>query len=94
MKASEIFGAVDPHLTVINRSHRRRSSKPMTNKDWEKARGDICPGCGNDSLRFHNGICMECNNKKDLTDAREMERIAKYKHLFEITRDRRRAAKK
>jgi hypothetical protein len=60
-KASEIFGEVDPHLTVIDGGTRRRHrSMPLTQTDWDRARGVLCPRCNNETLRLINGVCPQC----------------------------------
>lgn len=102
-RASEIFGAVDPHLRVIDGGHRRHH-KPLIGGDWERANcvadplwGDslpACPVCGNGTIRFLNGLCPECDNKRQMDNAHIMERKARERELFRLTADRRRAAKK
>lgn len=74
-RASEIFGAVDPHLRVIDGGTRHRhQSKPLTKRDWERARGINCKICGQESFRLKNGICMRCLEKKESQDMDELGR--------------------
>ena len=80
MRASEIFGAVDPHLKVIDGGVRRHSTKPTNNDDWEKSRGDICPRCHKEALRFRPsyGFCVECGEKLDEKDFRDRIKQKKF----------------
>lgn len=65
-KASEIFGAVDPNLKVIDggthRWHRRAKLSPQAMLDWQKLDGAKCPRCGQDALYFRpqDGVCISC----------------------------------
>jgi len=85
-RASEIFGAVDPHLKVIDGGSRRRNSKRPSAKaeaDWNKLGGSKCPRCGIDALRFRpeDGVCVFCGqalNEKELRDERKRARFLKY----------------
>jgi len=64
-RASEIFGEVDPHLTVIDGTRRRHRSLPLTHSDWERAKGIICQVCGRETLQSFNGLCPQCANAKE-----------------------------
>ena len=85
-KASEIFGAVDPHLKVIDGGSHRRHIKRLSAKgqaDWDKLSGAKCPSCGQDALRFRpeDGVCNFCAaslNEKELRDERKRARFLKY----------------
>lgn len=73
-RASEIFGAVDPHLTVIDGGTRRRHrSKPLTRNDWERARGVTCQVCGRETLQSINGLCPQCANAKEAERLEQQE---------------------
>jgi hypothetical protein len=90
-KSSEIFGAVDPHLTVIDAGHRRRGSgkrtvklsevatsppgpyhsPPLTEEQWNNARGVNCPLCGNETHRLYpygysgkRQACKDCIDRR------------------------------
>lgn len=96
-KPSEIFGAVDPKLNVIDRSHRRRHYKPVSDDDWEKAKGDICPRCHQEALRFRPsyGVCINCGlelDEKDLRDRQKRAKLEKYikEHNARIDKTKRR----
>ena len=47
----------------------------LAKENWERARGDPCPRCGGETLRFLDGVCPACRRGKDLKDARAMEYI-------------------
>ncbi len=40
---------------------RQTKQRLMDPNDWEKAGGVICPQCGQEVLRFINGVCPECS---------------------------------
>lgn len=71
-RASEIFGAVDPHLRVIDGGTRHRS-KPLTEMDWHRAKGVICQECGRETLQSLNGLCPQCANAKESSRVDEQE---------------------
>ena len=73
-RASEIFGEVDPHLTVIagGTRHRHRST-PLTQKDWDRAKGIICQECGRETLQSIDGLCLQCANAKEANRLEEQE---------------------
>ena len=73
-RASEIFGEVDPHLTVIDGGTRRRHhSKPLNQTNWDRAKGVICPGCGRETLQVINGLCPQCTNAEEAERVEEQE---------------------
>lgn len=73
-RASEIFGAVDPHLIVIDGGTRcRHRSKPLTQTDWDRAKGVICQGCGSETLQIINGLCPQCSKAKEMNRVEEQE---------------------
>jgi len=73
-KASEIFGAVDPHLKVIDGGTRRRHrTTPLTQMDWDRARGVICQECGRETLQIINGLCPKCSKAKEMNRVEEQE---------------------
>lgn len=98
-KASEIFGAVDPNLKVIDggsRKHTRRLSA-KAEADWDKLGGAKCPRCGKDALRFRpgDGVCIICAgalNEKEIRDERKRVRFLKFRkaHNARIDRNRER----
>lgn len=64
-RASEIFGPVDPNLKVIDggthRWHRRQHRpEPLSQEEWDRVRGVLCPRCNNETLRLINGVCLQC----------------------------------
>jgi hypothetical protein len=82
-RASEIFGAVDPHLTVIDGGTRHRHrSKPLTEMDWDSAEGVICKICGQESFRLKGGVCIHCLEKKELQDIDELGRKQTKRYLI------------
>ena len=73
--AREIFGAVDPHLTVISAKPRtprkagrikRGITDPLarphstTLDDWERCGGEYCTVCGCETVRLIQGRCLKC----------------------------------
>jgi hypothetical protein len=82
-RASEIFGEVDPHLTVIDGGTRHRHlSKPLTQRDWDSAEGVICKICGQESFRLKGGVCIHCIERKELQDIEEMGRKQTKRYLI------------
>lgn len=85
-RASEIFAAVDPHLTVIDAGRRHRRAKRLSPKgqaDWDNSGGAKCPSCGQDAVRFRpeDGVCVFCAqtmNEKELRDERKRVRFLKF----------------
>jgi len=105
-KASEIFGPVDPGLTVVDRGWRGKKKaktiaeiavpspgpykpQPITEEEWEKSEGVICPMCGEKTLQlFHYGYvgnrkaCKKCidrrinliNNRRNILGSRNRRR--------------------
>lgn len=102
-RASEIFAAVDPHLTVIDGGSRRRRARPLSPKgqaDWDNLDGAKCSRCGKDALRFRpeDGVCIFCAgvlNEKELSDERKRVRLLKFvkAHNAKIDRNRQRGHK-
>jgi len=70
-KASEIFRPVDPDLRVVE-GHRRANKK-----DWEKSGGALCTQCGEEAVRFLNGVCFQCVRILDEKDEKELKKIAR-----------------
>jgi len=70
-KASEIFRPVDPDLRIIE-GHRRASRK-----DWEKSGGALCSQCGEEALRFLNGVCLRCVQRSEAKDDKELKKKVK-----------------
>lgn len=99
-RASEIFGAVDPNLKVIDGGRRRRRAKPLSPQgqaEWDRLGGAKCPKCGEDALRFRpeDGVCIFCAgvlNEKELRDERARVRFLKHMkaHNARIDRNRKR----
>lgn len=74
-RASEIFGAVDPHLRVIDGGTRRRhQSKPLTKRDWDRAKGITCQKCGRETLQSINGLCPQCSRTKEAERVEKQEK--------------------
>lgn len=76
-KASEIFGAVDPNLKVIDGgTHRRHrcEHRRLTQNDWDRAKGVNCKICGQESFKLKDGVCIHCLEKKDNRDMEELGR--------------------
>lgn len=74
-RASEIFAEVDPNLKVIDGGTRRRhSSTPLTKREWDKAKGVTCQGCGRETLQSINGLCPQCANSKEAERVEEQEK--------------------
>lgn len=48
----------------------------LARENWERARGDPCPSCGQETLRFLDGLCLSCRRGKDLKDVRAIEHIS------------------
>lgn len=99
-RASEIFGAVDPHLKVIDGGRRRRRARPLSSQgqaEWDALGGAKCPRCRKDMLRFRpeDGVCIFCAgvlNEKELSEQRKRTRFLKFRksHNARIDRNRRR----
>lgn len=93
-RASDIFHPVDPKLVVIG-GHRRRKT---TKKDWEMARGKVCPRCGQEALRFRprDGVCTNCardlDEKQDRDDNKRARQL-KFIKQHNARIDRKRATK-
>ena len=32
----------------------------MAEEDWERSRGNVCPSCGQETLRFVGKVCPQC----------------------------------
>ena len=65
-RASEIFAAVDPNLTVIDGGTRRRHRyKPLTETDWDRAEGVLCQKCARDTLQVKDGLCPQCYRARE-----------------------------
>ena len=105
-KASEIFGPVDPGLTVIDRGWRGKKKaktlaeatvpslgpykpQPITEEEWEKSEGVICPMCGEKTLQLfpygyvgNRKACRKCidrrinliNNRRKILGSRHRRR--------------------
>jgi len=105
-KASEIFGPVDPGLTVIDRGWRGKKKaktlaevavpslgpykpQPITEEEWEKSEGVICPICGEKTLQLfpygyigNRKACRKCidrriyliNNRRKILGSRNRRR--------------------
>lgn len=50
---------VDPTLKIVSPHHGHR----MSQKEWEKAAGDICKNCGKEYQRGREGLCYACWEK-------------------------------
>ncbi len=48
----------------------------LAKENWERARGDPCPRCGRETLRFLDGVCITCQRGQSLNDARAIEYIS------------------
>jgi len=48
----------------------------MTGEDWQRAGGNFCPSCSNETLRLVDGQCPECWHKRSQEEARAMEYVA------------------
>ncbi len=35
----------------------------MNENDWERTRGEVCPSCGQETLRFTGRVCPQCSQK-------------------------------
>jgi len=91
--ASEILGAVDPHLTVIGGGRRRKHRSNQ--EDWKDSGGAVCPRCGEERVRFRpeDGNCRECatllNEKQDQDEKKRANQLRYVKaHNARITRKR------
>lgn len=80
--------AVDPNLTVIS-GHRRRKRR----SDFDRP-GPVCSRCGQETMRFLNGVCPRCDSKDQFDGAKKMELKARERDLLSIFRARRRAARR
>jgi len=74
-KASEILRVVDPDLNLIDRGKRRRWK--VTGLDWARAGAAECPSCKKETLRFRDGVCIECTQQLDEKHDRDKKRKAK-----------------
>ena len=74
-RASEIFGQVDPHLTVIDRHTGRRAKA----SDWRRSGGELCPRCLKEAVRFRprDGVCVECVRVISEKEERDIKKRAK-----------------
>ena len=95
-KASEIFHPVDPALNVIDGGRRRKGK--LTNKDWDRTGGAICPRCNHEAVRFRHrdGVCWDCaralNEKQDQDDKKRAKQL-KFIKQHNARIDRKRATK-
>lgn len=93
-RASEIFGSVDPHLKVINASHRHRK---MSVSEWEASGGAICPRCEQEAIRFRpeDGVCRSCAdslNEKHFKDERKRAKFLRFVKAHNARIDKRKRA--
>ncbi|KKL48622.1 hypothetical protein LCGC14_2323680 [marine sediment metagenome] len=68
--------AVDPDLTIIPGGRRRHSTR--ADRNWEKAAGVICSGCGREAFRSREGLCMSCWDSKHEIEIRDERGILNY----------------
>lgn len=54
---------------------------PMTNGDWESAKGVVCATCGRETFRIINGDCPQCYNGKKLAVAENFEKKATVRYF-------------
>lgn len=59
-------------------------------ENFEKAKGLPCPRCGREALRLINGVCLRCAREAEEKSDAEMEKRARLRELWQVTRDRRR----
>jgi len=45
-------------------------------EDWERARGPDCPSCRRETQRLVNGVCPNCQRRRDLENAKTTEYVA------------------
>ena len=92
-RASEIFGPVDPGLTVINGGRRRKRDgrpaykpRPVTEDEWGKATGVNCNGCGRETLRVIEGLCPECSRAVETETEERLEKKAMRNYYMDKVR--------
>lgn len=85
-RASEIFGPVDPHLTVISGRRYRQGN-------WEASGGAVCPRCHSEVVRFRpeDGVCRQCGNvlnEKEFSDKIKQAKFQKFRKAHNARIDR------
>ena len=55
----------------------------MKKEDWERAKGDPCPRCGQDTVRLIDGACPACAKKAKERSEQEAEMAALSRSLRE-----------
>lgn len=78
---SEVLHAVDPNLRIISGKNKGRRGKKGNGRwnridDWEKAKGELCPRCKDETLRLTNGLCPSCANSIMMKNMRDLEKKA------------------
>lgn len=63
----------------------------FTDEEWEKAAGEPCPFCLQNSLRLIDGRCSQCYGLQQGIEDRKMERKSRERELRSIFRHRRAA---
>lgn len=53
----------------------------MNQTDWDKAKGEICPDCEEEALRFIDGICFPCYNRRIMERDLKMEERAERRYF-------------
>lgn len=60
--------------------------------EWEKAKGPLCSGCGQETLQVINGACRSCYRRNEKKVMAKIELNARVRELNSIFAKRRRGA--
>jgi len=53
----------------------------METEGWERAKGVICPRCGQETLRIIDGLCPRCVQAKEAVETETMEKKATVRYF-------------
>jgi hypothetical protein len=96
----QVLHEADPDLKVISGRKRRHSFEvtqqeplgesnkpsPMTAEDWERAEGELCPNCGQETLRLVDGLCPTCSANVKMEKEEKLERKTERRYYKEQVR--------
>lgn len=69
--SSRLLRQVDPDLKIVSGNHRKKKSASL--EDWKNAGGASCPECGQETVRFLNGLCPTCARRVEEESEEQME---------------------
>lgn len=72
----------------------------ITNEEWERTKGPICPECKQEVFRLIDGLCPQCHNHqdiqkrfKDLASRRRRLTVDELRELAELQKELKRKGK-